>query len=91
MVLRETGNNAYARFWVASYLLLNTIFHWLCSVVLPIVFCAKSIVTFFRPIVLLANPEARSMRYDRTQKFGGVNKEYYGIFDTGSLPRMSNT
>ena len=37
---------------VGSYLLLNTIFHWLYSVVLPIVFCAKSIVIFVPFIVL---------------------------------------
>ena len=53
---------------VGSYLLLNTIFHWLYGVVLPIVFCGKSIVTLVRSIVLLANPEARSMRYDTTQE-----------------------
>ena len=33
------------------------------SVVLPIVFCSKSIVIFVRSIVLLANNEARSLRY----------------------------
>ena len=43
---------------IGSYLLLNTIFHWLYSVVLPIVFFARSIVIFVRSIVLLANPEA---------------------------------
>ena len=52
---------------VGSYLLLNTIFHWLYSVVLSIFFCAKSIVIFVRSIVLLANLEARKMRYHRTQ------------------------
>ena len=36
-------------------------------IVLHIVFCAKSIVIFVRSIVVLANPEARSMRYDMTQ------------------------
>ena len=59
-----------SQFWVGSYLLLNTIFHWLYSGVLPMVFCAISIVTFVRAIVLLANPEARSMRYDTTRCFG---------------------
>ena len=54
--------------WVGSYLLLNTIFHWLYCVVLSIVFCDKSII-FVRSIVLLANPEARSMRYDKTVLF----------------------
>ena len=53
---------------VGSYLLLSTLFHRLYSVVLPTVFCAKSIVIFVRSIVLLANPEARSMRYDTTRK-----------------------
>ena len=48
---------------VGSYLLLNTIIHLLYNVLLPIVFCAKC-------IVLLANPEARSMRYDMTRKTG---------------------
>ena len=56
--------------WVGSYLLLNTIFYRLYSVVLPIVFCAKSIVIFVRSIVLLANPEVPSMRYDTTQFVG---------------------
>ena len=52
---------------VGSYLLLNHTFRWLYSVVLPIVFCAKSIVIFVRFIDLLANPEARSLRrYDTT-------------------------
>ena len=37
---------------VGSYLLLNTVFHWLYSVVVPIVFCADSIVIFVRSIVL---------------------------------------
>ena len=44
---------------VGSYLLLNTRFHWPKSVVLPIVFCAKSIVIFIHSSVLLVNPEAR--------------------------------
>ena len=51
-------------FWVGSYLLLNTLFHWLYSVVPPIVFCSKSIVIFVRSIDLLANPEAHSTRND---------------------------
>ena len=34
-----------------------------------VVFCAKSIVTFVRSIVLLANPEARSIKYDTTRNF----------------------
>ena len=46
--------------------MLNTIFHWLYGVVLPIVFCVKSIVIFVCSIVLLASPEAHSMRYDTT-------------------------
>ena len=58
--------------WVGSYLLLNTIFHWVYSVVLSIVFCTKSIVTFVR----LANPEARSMRYDKT-RFALVTRRPY--------------
>ena len=59
MVSRENKNNAYSKFGVGSYLLLNTIFHWLYSDVLPIVFCAKFIVIFVLSVVLLANPEAR--------------------------------
>ena len=46
--------------------MLNTIFHWRYSVVLPIIFCAKSIVIFVRSIVLFSNPEARSIMYDMT-------------------------
>ena len=51
---------------VGSYLLLNTIIHWLYSVVLPIVFSAKYILIFVRSTVLLANPEAHLIRYDKT-------------------------
>ena len=40
------------------------------SVVLPIVFCAKSIVIFVCSIVLLANPGGRSVRYDKTRLLG---------------------
>ena len=61
----------HLHFWVGSYLLLNTIFHWLYSVVLPIVFCAKSIVIFVRSIVPLASPETLSMRYDTNPHFCG--------------------
>ena len=50
---------------VGSYLLLNIIFHWLYSIDHPVVFIAKSIVIFVRSIVLLANHEARSMRYNQ--------------------------
>ena len=61
-----------------SYLLLlSTIFHWLYSVALPIVFCAKSIVIFVRCIVLLVNPEASSVRYDKTPLIGGL---FFGEF-----------
>ena len=59
---------SYRRKRVGSYLLLNTISHWLKSVVLPIVICAKSIAIFVRSIFLLPNPEPRSMRYDTTQE-----------------------
>ena len=59
---------SYRRKRVGSYLLLDTIFHCLYSVVLPIVICAKSIVIFVRSIVLLPNPEPRSMRHDTTQE-----------------------
>ena len=52
---------------VAKLGMLNTIFHGLYSVVRLIVFCAKSIVIFVRSVVLLANPEAHSMRYDTTR------------------------
>ena len=48
---------------VGSYLLLKTIFHWLYSVVLRIVFYANCIVISVRSIVLLAKPEARSMSH----------------------------
>ena len=41
----------------------------LYSVVLPIVFCAKSIVIFARSFVLFANPESRLVMYDTTQNF----------------------
>ena len=51
---------------VGSYLLLNTIFHWMYSVVLPIVFCAKACVIFVCSVVLLANREVCSMSYDTT-------------------------
>ena len=51
---------------VGSYLLLNTIFQWPHSVVLPIVFCGKSTSLFVCSILLLANPEARSTRYNTT-------------------------
>ena len=39
------------KFRVGSYLLLNTGFHWLYSVLLPIVSSAKSIVIFVRSVV----------------------------------------
>ena len=52
---------------VGSYLLLNTIFHLLYSVVLPIVLRAKSIVFFVRSIAILGNHEARSMKFDTTR------------------------
>ena len=57
---------SYLIFSVGSYLLLNTIFHWLCSVVHPIVSCAIVV----HSIVLLTNPEACSMRYDTTRFLG---------------------
>ena len=64
----HADNRMRQRKRVGAYLLLNTVFDWPYTVVLPIVFCAKSIVIFVRSIVLLANPEARSMRYNTTQE-----------------------
>ena len=59
--------------------LLNDIFHWLYSVVLPIVFCGKFIAIFVRSIVRLAIPEARSMRCDTTQKRAGLPNQWAGF------------
>ena len=41
------------------------------NVVLRIVFCAKSIVIFVRSVVLLANPEVRSIIFGSLQRGTG--------------------